>query len=362
MRAGHRRPAAPGPSRLLGRDYWLILSTPAAGTDQAAIDARAGEHIGWLLGLERDGVLFLSGPAAVRPGHRARLRGDRAARRRRRRRPEPSRRTTRSFSQVCGPSPCTGGGSTRAASASGSRWAPRPTTGDSRAADREEAAMHRVGHDRPGQDGPADRPQPHGARLRGHRLPAQRLPRAGRRRRHRGRLGRPRWPPPPTCCCPSSPTPPPCEEVIAGPAGTLTALRPGTVHIEMSTIDVGPQDPAAGRGPGHAAATCSTARSAAAPGWSRRGGPPRSRPGDRASVDRVAPVLDAVSGPWVYTGEFGTGARMKYIANLLLAVHTVAAAEAIALARRSGLDLGAGAGAPWTARSPSRPSGSSAAR
>jgi 3-hydroxyisobutyrate dehydrogenase len=31
---------------------------------------------------------------------------------------------------------------------------------------------------------------------------------------------------------------------------------------------------------------------------------------------------------------------MKYIANLLLAVHTVAAAEAMALARRSGLDLG----------------------
>ena len=30
---------------------------------------------------------------------------------------------------------------------------------------------------------------------------------------------------------------------------------------------------------------------------------------------------------------------MKYVANLLLAVHTVAAAEAMALARRSGLDL-----------------------
>ena len=50
-------------------------------------------------------------------------------------------------------------------------------------------------------------------------------------------------------------------------------------------------------------------------------------------------MLDAISGPWVYTGPFGTGAQMKYIANLLLAVHTVAAAEAMALARRSGLDL-----------------------
>ena len=61
--------------------------------------------------------------------------------------------------------------------------------------------------------------------------------------------------------------------------------------------------------------------------------------GDKQSVDAVTPVLDAISGPWIYTGPFGTGAQMKYVANLLLAVHTVAAAEAMALARRSGLDL-----------------------
>src|SRR5216683_8188075 len=29
------------------------------------------------------------------------------------------------------------------------------------------------------------------------------------------------------------------EEVVCGAAGTLTRLRAGTVHIEMSTIDVG---------------------------------------------------------------------------------------------------------------------------
>jgi 3-hydroxyisobutyrate dehydrogenase len=61
--------------------------------------------------------------------------------------------------------------------------------------------------------------------------------------------------------------------------------------------------------------------------------------GDKHGVDQVSAILDAISGPWIYTGAFGTGARMKYIANLLLAVHTVAAAEAMALARRSGLDL-----------------------
>ena len=55
-------------SRLLGRDYWLILSTPVEGTDQDAIDSRVGEHVRWLLGLERDDVLFLSGPLLSGPG------------------------------------------------------------------------------------------------------------------------------------------------------------------------------------------------------------------------------------------------------------------------------------------------------
>ena len=61
-------PAAAGPAGLLARDYWLILSTPEAGTSQADVDACAPEHIAWLLGLERDGVLFLSGPLLSGPG------------------------------------------------------------------------------------------------------------------------------------------------------------------------------------------------------------------------------------------------------------------------------------------------------
>ena len=64
-----QKPAAPVDlSRLLRRDYWLIISTPAAGTDQAAIDAHVEEHVGWLLRLERDEVLFASGPLLSGPG------------------------------------------------------------------------------------------------------------------------------------------------------------------------------------------------------------------------------------------------------------------------------------------------------
>jgi putative dehydrogenase len=128
------------------------------------------------------------------------------------------------------------------------------------------------------------------------------------------------------------------DEIIRGPAGTLTTLRPGTVHIEMSTINVAEKARLrdAVRQAGGDLLDCPISGSPAmvAP---RRATTFAS--GEAASVDAVAPVLAAVSGPWVYTGEFGTGARMKYIANLLLAVHTVAAAEALTLARRSGLDV-----------------------
>ena len=126
--------------------------------------------------------------------------------------------------------------------------------------------------------------------------------------------------------------------VVCGPHGTLTSLRPGTVHIEMSTVDVERKR---------------AVRDAVAEAGGElldcpiSGGPPLVLArkattfvsGDQAAAERVRPVLDAIAGPWVYTGVFGTGALMKYVANLLLAVHTVAAAEAMELARRGGLDL-----------------------
>jgi putative dehydrogenase len=127
-------------------------------------------------------------------------------------------------------------------------------------------------------------------------------------------------------------------EVVCGEAGTLTTLRPGTIHIEMSTIDVDHKgrirDAVQGRGGDLLDCPISGSPGMVGPRLATT-----FASGDPASVDAVRPVLDAISGPWVYTGAFGTGARMKYIASMLLAVHTVAAAEAMVLARRSGLDL-----------------------
>ena len=74
--------------------------------------------------------------------------------------------------------------------------------------------------------------------------------------------------------------------------------------------------------------------------------------GDEAAVTRVVPVLEGLARRHFYTGEFGNGSKLKYIANLLVTIHNLSTAEALLLARRTGLDeqqmlevIGDGAGA-----------------
>jgi L-threonate 2-dehydrogenase len=60
--------------------------------------------------------------------------------------------------------------------------------------------------------------------------------------------------------------------------------------------------------------------------------------GPRAAYRRVAPILDAFSRAHYFVGPFGDGSKMKFVANLLVAIHNVAAAEAMVLGMRAGLD------------------------
>jgi putative dehydrogenase len=60
--------------------------------------------------------------------------------------------------------------------------------------------------------------------------------------------------------------------------------------------------------------------------------------GDRPAYRRAVPILSAFSRAQYYVGGFGAGSKMKFVANLLVAVHNVAAAEALVLAMKAGLD------------------------
>jgi L-threonate 2-dehydrogenase len=60
--------------------------------------------------------------------------------------------------------------------------------------------------------------------------------------------------------------------------------------------------------------------------------------GPRDAYDRCLPVFNGFSRAPHYLGVFGNGSKMKYVANLMVAVHTAVAGEAFALARKAGLD------------------------
>jgi 3-hydroxyisobutyrate dehydrogenase-like beta-hydroxyacid dehydrogenase len=60
--------------------------------------------------------------------------------------------------------------------------------------------------------------------------------------------------------------------------------------------------------------------------------------GDKKAYERVARIMDGFSRAHHYIGAFGDGSKMKFVANLLVAIHNVAAAEAMVLGMKAGLD------------------------
>ena len=73
--------------------------------------------------------------------------------------------------------------------------------------------------------------------------------------------------------------------------------------------------------------------------------------GPRAAIRKCVPVFEGFARGHYDLGRFGNGSKMKFAANLLVAIHNVSAAEAVILARKSGLNaalavkvLGDGAG------------------
>jgi L-threonate 2-dehydrogenase len=73
--------------------------------------------------------------------------------------------------------------------------------------------------------------------------------------------------------------------------------------------------------------------------------------GPRTAYRRCIPIFEGFARRHYLLGAFGAGSRMKFVANLLVAIHNVSAAEALVLGMKAGLDparmvevLGDGAG------------------
>ncbi|MPZ74157.1 MAG: NAD-binding protein [Nitriliruptorales bacterium] len=124
------------------------------------------------------------------------------------------------------------------------------------------------------------------------------------------------------------------EAVAADLAGS--AARDGVV-LEMGTLAIAAKEAAAERLEGRfTVLDCPVSGTGT---QALRGDIAVYASGDRRAYDRSLDVLRGFSRAQYYVGPFGTGMRIKFIANLLVTIHNVAAAEAITLARRAGLDL-----------------------
>jgi 3-hydroxyisobutyrate dehydrogenase-like beta-hydroxyacid dehydrogenase len=59
--------------------------------------------------------------------------------------------------------------------------------------------------------------------------------------------------------------------------------------------------------------------------------------GQRAAYRRCVPVFEGFARTHFFLGPFGAGSKMKFLANLLVAIHNVSAAEALVLGMKAGL-------------------------
>jgi 3-hydroxyisobutyrate dehydrogenase-like beta-hydroxyacid dehydrogenase len=60
--------------------------------------------------------------------------------------------------------------------------------------------------------------------------------------------------------------------------------------------------------------------------------------GNRKACEECDPIFYGFSRANYYVGEFGMGSKMKFVANLLVTIHNVSAAEAFVLGMKAGLD------------------------
>ena len=60
--------------------------------------------------------------------------------------------------------------------------------------------------------------------------------------------------------------------------------------------------------------------------------------GDKEAYERCIPAINAFTSTNYYIGDVGDSTKMKYLANYMVFVHTVAAAECFTLGQKAGLD------------------------
>jgi 3-hydroxyisobutyrate dehydrogenase-like beta-hydroxyacid dehydrogenase len=121
-------------------------------------------------------------------------------------------------------------------------------------------------------------------------------------------------------------------------AAMAPALTPSHVIAEMGTLSIAAKEAAAAvvSGRGAVMLDCPVSGTGA---QAATGDLVVFSSGDAAGHDRLRPVFEAIARDIRHVGPFGHGMKLKLVANLLVTIHNLSTAEALLLARRSGLDL-----------------------
>jgi 3-hydroxyisobutyrate dehydrogenase-like beta-hydroxyacid dehydrogenase len=137
------------------------------------------------------------------------------------------------------------------------------------------------------------------------------------------------------CSCVTGPRD--VEAIYLGQHGLLDNLKPGSLAIEMSTIDPATQRGlgtiAAERGIGYLDSPVS-----GGVGGAREGTLTIIVGGDANEVERARPVLEAIGRRMYHAGPLGAGATAKLMNQLISSVNAVAAIEGMLLGTRAGID------------------------
>jgi 3-hydroxyisobutyrate dehydrogenase-like beta-hydroxyacid dehydrogenase len=126
------------------------------------------------------------------------------------------------------------------------------------------------------------------------------------------------------------------EQVVAGEQGLVAAAREGLVLLECSTLPIACKE-AARRALEQVGAVVLDCPLSGTGAQAVTKDLVVYASGDESAVERCRSVFDGFARASHYTGPFGNGSRLKFVANLLVSIHNVAAAEAFVLGMKAGI-------------------------
>jgi 3-hydroxyisobutyrate dehydrogenase-like beta-hydroxyacid dehydrogenase len=126
-------------------------------------------------------------------------------------------------------------------------------------------------------------------------------------------------------------------EIYSGSQGVLSAAKPGTIVIEMSTVSPDTSQTLAELGRECGVEVLDVPVSGSTPA-AEQGTLVLFGGGDQRTFEQCEPIFKALARQYFYLGPNGSGSSMKLVVNTLLGVSMQAIAEAAALGERMGLE------------------------